>query len=241
MQKQEEKEGSVSFVEKSSVAFVEKSSVSFVEKSCVEFVEELASNAPVPGGGGASALVGAIGIALGNMVGSLTLGKPRYADVEADVLELKRQADTLQTHLLELVERDAQVFEPLSRAYKMPNTTPQEQAEKTHIMQTCLRECCAVPLEIMQCCADAIDLHGQFAQKGSAFAISDIGCGVICCKAALQAASLNVFVNTKLMTDRSYAEATNKRAQELLDSCINKADVIFDDVRSFCLFDSAVS
>ena len=78
---------------------------------CNEFVEVLASKAPVPGGGGASALVGAIGTALGNMVGSLTVGKKKYADVEDEMWELKKKADELQKDLLHLIERDAEVFE----------------------------------------------------------------------------------------------------------------------------------
>ena len=90
---------------------------------CNEFVEVLASKAPVPGGGGASALVGAIGTALGNMVGSLTVGKKKYADVEEEMYALKAKCDTLQKELLALVEKDAEVFEPLSKAYGMPRNT----------------------------------------------------------------------------------------------------------------------
>ena len=202
----------------------------FIDKSCTEFVEELASRAPVPGGGGAAALVGAIGTALGNMVGSLTVGKAKYADVEADVIELMRRADALQASLLELVERDAEVFVPLSRAYGMPTETEEQQAEKAQVMEACLRECSAVPLEIMQRCAEAIDLHAEFAKKGAAIAISDVGCGVICCQAALQAASLNVFIDTKAMKDRIYAEETNAAANELLDTYCDRADAIFADV-----------
>ena len=87
---------------------------------CNEFVEVLASKAPVPGGGGASALVGAVGTALGNMVGSLTVGKKKYAEVEDEMWELKKKCDELQKDFLRLIERDAEVFEPLSKAYGMP-------------------------------------------------------------------------------------------------------------------------
>ena len=99
---------------------------------CNEFVEVLASKAPVPGGGGASALVGAVGTALGNMVGSLTVGKKKYADVEAEMYELKAKCDRLQAELLALVERDAEVFEPLSKAYGMPRATGEGREGKSH-------------------------------------------------------------------------------------------------------------
>jgi len=204
--------------------------MAFIDTSCSEFVEALASKAPVPGGGGASALVGAIGMALGSMVGSLTVGKPVYAAVEVDILALMTQAEALQARLLELVERDAEVFMPLSCAYRMPKDTDEQKAEKARVMEICLQECSAVPLEIMECCAQAIDLHARFAEKGTAIAISDVGCGVICCKTALQAASLNVFINTLSMADRAYAEEINAQADALVSTYTVKADSIFADV-----------
>ena len=102
----------------------------FSTSTCTEFVEVLASKAPVPGGGGASALVAAVGTALGNMVGSLTVGKKKYADVEDEMWELKAKCDQLQKDFLRLIERDAEVFEPLSKAYGMPRETEEEKAEK---------------------------------------------------------------------------------------------------------------
>ena len=108
----------------------------FSTSTCTEFVEVLASKAPVPGGGGASALVGAVGTALGNMVGSLTVGKKKYADVEDEMYELKAKCDQLQKDFLRLIERDAEVFEPLSKAYGMPKETEEEKAEKARVMET---------------------------------------------------------------------------------------------------------
>ncbi len=204
--------------------------VNFSKLNCDAFIEALASKDPVPGGGGASALVGAIGTALGNMVGSLTLGKQKYADVQEDIILLKKKADALQAEFLSLMERDAQVFEPLSRAYGMPRETEEEKAERARVMAQALKDCCEVPLEIMRACCQAIDLHEEFAQKGTAIAISDVGCGVICCKAALQAASLNVFINTKSMTDRQMAEGYNQEAFDMLGGYTVKADKIFEKV-----------
>ncbi len=199
----------------------------FTQLSCGDFIGVLASKSPTPGGGGASALVGAIGMALGNMVGSLTLGKKKYADVQDTVIGLKEKADALQAELLNLVERDAEVFEPLSRAYGIPKDDPQRPAA----MEKCLRDCAEVPFGIMECCCSAIDLHKEFARVGAAIAISDVGCGVACCKAALMAASLNVFINTKSMADRAHAEVLNRSAEELLVKYTALADEIYGDVR----------
>lgn len=204
----------------------------FTKSSCEEFVDVLASKAPVPGGGGASALVGAIGMALGNMVGSLTVGKKKYADVEADIIALKEKATALQGEFLRLVEEDAKAFEPLSKAYGMTRATEEEKAEKARVMAIVLKEACAVPMEIMEKCCEAIDVIEEFAAKGSALAISDAGVGVVFCKAALLGASLNVFINTKSMEDKEYAASLNEKADKMITDYSKKADEIFATVNA---------
>jgi formiminotetrahydrofolate cyclodeaminase len=202
----------------------------FVKGSCEDFVKVLASKAPVPGGGGASALVGAIGSALGNMVASLTVGKKKYADVEEQMYLLKSKSDRLEQELLELVVKDAEVFEPLSKAYGMPDETPEQQAEKSKVMEAALKVACSVPLEIMRKCCVAIELHREFAAKGSSLAVSDAGVGVAFCKAALQGASLNVFINTKAMQDKEYVTKINGEAKSLLSKYEVMADEIYASV-----------
>lgn len=204
----------------------------FTKGSCEEFVDVLASKAPVPGGGGASALVGAIGMALGNMVGSLTVGKKKYADVEADIIALKEKATALQADFLRLVEADAEAFEPLAKAYGMPRETEEEKAEKARVMAIVLKDACAVPMEIMEKCCEAIDVIEEFAAKGSALAISDAGVGVVFCKAALLGASLNVFINTKSMADKEYAASLNEKADKMIADYSKKADEIFAAVNA---------
>ena len=192
----------------------------FSTSTCTEFVEVLASKAPVPGGGGASALVGAVGTALGNMVGSLTVGKKKYADVEDEMWELKAKCDQLQKDFLRLIERDAEVFEPLSKAYGMPRETEEEKAEKARVMEIVLKDACC----------EAIELIVEFGAKGSKLAISDAGVGAAFCKAALKGASLNVYINTKSMADREYAEELNKKADAMLEKYTKIADETFESV-----------
>ena len=198
----------------------------FVDKTCTQFAEELSSKAAVPGGGGASALVGAIGIALGSMVGNLTVGKKKYADVEEHILTMMNKAAALQTELLRLVDEDAVVFEPLSKAYGIPKDDP----TREKVMEDALRLACTVPMDIMRLSAKAIEMHDEFAKKGSVLALSDAGVGAIFCKAALQGASLNVFINTKYMTDKGYAGSIESEATALLDKYCALADEIFDSV-----------
>ena len=196
--------------------------------SCREFVTVLASDAPAPGGGGAAALVGAIGTALGNMVGSLTVGKKKYADVQEEILALKAKCDALQTELLNQVEQDEINFLPLAKAYGIPKDDP----NRDKVMEEATIIACSTPMQIMELCCEAIDCIKVFADKGSRLAVSDAGCGAVCCKAALQAASLNVFINTKSLKNREVAEEMNAKAIGMLDKYCALADEIFESVRA---------
>ncbi len=199
---------------------------------CDEFVAQLGSGAAVPGGGGASALVGALGTALGNMVGSLTVGKKKYASVEAEMYGMMGRCETLEKELLALIERDAQMFEPLSKAYSLPHDTDEEKAEKDKVMEQALKDACVVPIEIMEKCAESIDLIDEIAEKGSALAVSDAAAGAVFAGAAMQAAGLNVYINTKSMRDRACAGELNAKADDLLAGYPAKADLTYEKVLS---------
>ena len=196
--------------------------------SCEAFLEDLAGSAPAPGGGGAAALVGAAGAALGNMVGSLTVGKKKYAAVEADILILNRRAVALRKRLEGLVQADADAFAPLAAAYKLPKETPEQQAHKAAVLEAALEGACAVPLEIMSACCEGIALAAEYAEKGSVMAVSDAGCAALFCKAALQAAGLNVSINTRLMADKAHAAALNAQADAMLAEFVPQADQIYE-------------
>lgn len=196
--------------------------------TCREFVKVLASDAPAPGGGGAAALVGAIGTALGNMVGSLTVGKKKYADVQDEIIALKAKCDDLQKQLLDQVEADEINFLPLAKAYSIPKDDP----TRDKVMEEATIIACSTPMKIMELCCEAIEAIKVFAEKGSRLAVSDAGCGAVCCKAALQSASLNVFINTKSLKNREVAEEMNKKANGMLDKYCAMADEIFATVRA---------
>ena len=197
-------------------------------ENCRTFVSVLASDAPAPGGGGAAALVGAIGTALGNMVGSLTVGKKKYADVQDEILALKAKCDDLQKQLLDQVEADEVNFLPLAKAYGIPKDDP----NRDKVMEEATIIACSTPMHIMELCCEAIDAIAVFAAKGSRLAVSDAGCGAVCCKAALQAASLNVFINTKSLKNRDVAEEMNSKANQMLSKYCALADEIFNEVKA---------
>lgn len=195
-----------------------------------DFLTELSSKAPVPGGGGASALVGAAGCSLGTMVGNLTLGKKKYADVQEDIHELIIKSEKLKEELLELINEDAKAFEPLSKAYGLPKETPNEIAYKDEVMEKALYEASVVPLNIMKKIYEMILLHDEYAAKGTKIAISDVAVGVVFCKSALLGASMNVFINTKSMKNHDTAKKLNDEANKLIAYGSAVADRIFNQI-----------
>ena len=184
-----------------------------MNRSCRDFAAVLASGEPTPGGGGASALCGAVGAALCGMVASLTTGKKKYAAVETEIQELLKRTNALQNELLDQAAADAEGFLPLRRAYGMPKDDP----AREDTMQRAAETACAAPLRIMELCADALDAAGRLADIGSRLAVSDAGCAAAILRGALEAASLNVLVNTKTMTDRAAAQRLNGRCLALLE------------------------
>ncbi len=199
----------------------------FENLTCRDFCDRLSSSAPTPGGGGASALAGALGAALGGMVASLTLGKKKYAQVQQDMERLSACTKALSDRFLELVEEDARAFSPLAEAYRLPKETPEEQAHKARVMEQALYQASLPPLEMMRTARQTLDLLEELAQKGSALALSDVGVGAALCRGAMQGAILNLIINASSMTDRKRAEELEAEARGLLQEGLKKADEIY--------------
>lgn len=200
------------------------------DKSVKDFIEVLAGDEPTPGGGGASALVGAIGTALGNMVGSLTEGKLQYYEVEEDMERLIDRSEELEAEFLELMEDDERAFQNLMTAYKMPHATELEKAKRLAVLTAAKSAACQPPLRIMHKCCEAIDLCAEYAEKGNRNALSDAGVGVLFCKAALQGASLNIYINTSTLADEEYADKLNAEADQMIAEYTVKADAVYEEV-----------
>ncbi len=199
----------------------------FTKQSCEAFADALASKASVPGGGGAAALVGALGTALCTMVGNFTVGKKKYAAVEAEVQAIMEQAEALRAKLMAQVEADAAAFEPLSKAYGISKDDP----SRGEVMERCLRSAAAVPMEILRLCCQAIELHQKMLDRGSVLMISDVGTGVLFCQSALYAAGLNVQINTKSMADRAYAAALDREAEQRMAAYGHMATAVYEEVK----------
>lgn len=180
--------------------------------SCERFAEELAAKKSVPGGGGAAAFVGALGAALCSMVGNYTVGKAAYAAVEDDVQGLLQRSAAVCDRLLDLVEEDARAFEPLARAYAIPRDDP----ERERVLEAATMSACHAPLEMMRQICVVVDLLKGMAEKGSTILQSDVACGAILCRGALEAAAVNVYVNSGSLKDRVFAESIECECDDML-------------------------
>ncbi len=201
-----------------------------LEKKFTDFTEELSSAKPVPGGGGACAAVGAFAAALGMMVANLTAGKKRYADVEEEVMEILARLKTTRNELIILADKDAEAFEPLSKAYWLPKGTEEEQKEKERIMEAALYEASRIPLEIMETVLKTMRDLEFLGEKGSRLAVSDVGVGILFAQAALEGASLNVFINTRLMKNRDRAKELNRKADVMIQEGRKQKEKVYEDV-----------
>ena len=201
-----------------------------VQASCVGFVDETFSKAPVPGGGGVAALDGALGTALGGMVCNLTTGKKKYAQYEEDIQRIMNEAEALKNRLLELIDEDAQNFFPLSKAYGLPKNTEEEKKIKEETLQKCLKVAIQGPVDIMKVCHDEIKLQEELVEKGSMLAISDVGCGVLLLKGAMQSGWLNVVVNLNSITDEKYVADLRAELVPLMDEGCRICDEVYEKV-----------
>lgn len=196
------------------------------KQSCIDFTANLASKAPVPGGGGASAFIGAIGTSLCAMAGNLTVGKKKYSQFDAENTEIIKKAEELRIRFLELIEEDAAAFEPLSKAYSIPKSDP----DYVRIMSEATLNACMPPYHTMKCCCEAIDLLDRILNKCSVLMISDVGCGAVAVKAALESAAVNVFVNTRSMSNDENVIELEADVEQMLLTYKDKAQAVIDNV-----------
>ena len=192
-----------------------------------EFTKELSSGAPVPGGGGASALMGAVSASLCSMVGNLTSGKKKYVEYQQDIERIITEAVSLNERMLALIEKDAEAFEPLAKAYSIPKEDP----GRDETLEKALYEAAMAPLEIVKCSAQVSALIKELVVKGSRLAISDVGVAASACEACAKGAAMNVYINTKLMKDRETAAQLNSETIALVDEVCAVSKAAYDEVK----------
>ena len=201
------------------------------DKTIQIFLDELASKSATPGGGSVSALMGAQSAALISMVCNLTIGKPKYAEVENEMRALLQKAESLREKLMSLIKADIDVFNELMEAYGLPKETDDEKAIRTEAIQVVLKDATEIPLECARACVKAIELSRYAAQNGSLGVISDAGAAVMAAYSGLKSAALNVYINTSSLKDRRFAEAKLSELEVILKDVDVNVEAVYQLVK----------
>ena len=192
------------------------------------FLTELASGAPTPGGGGASAVCGGIAAALGSMVGNLTSGKKKYAEYQEEIEATIAKCGALVKEFEALGKKDEEVFAPLAKAYSIPK----EQEGRDEILEAVLKDASTAPYEVVVKANETAKILERLAVIGSRLAISDVGVAAAACDTAAKGAAMNVYINTKLMKDRSYAEDLNVQTIKTVEEVDAKCAAVYEGVKN---------
>lgn len=197
-----------------------------IEKSCAVFSAELASPAPVPGGGGAAALLGALSAALCAM--AATLSRSRAKEPAAEALEqIAARAEALRLQGLALIDADAEAFLPLSRAYSLPKDAP----GRADTLRRLSMEAAGTPLAMLRLCGETAELLEELMEKASSLLLSDVGCAASVCRAAAECAAMNVWVNTRGYRDDPEASAFERETDGLLAGILRRTEAVANTVR----------
>lgn len=202
------------------------------DKPLQVFLDELASKAPTPGGGSAAALIGAQSAALTGMVCNLTVGKPKFAEVEADMRALLTKSESLRERLTAMIQADVDVFNRLMAAYGLPKESDEQKAARSEAIQAALKEATEVPLACAELCAEAVALSRIAAEKGNPGVISDAGVAAMTAYAGLKSAALNVYINAGSLKDKSFAESKLSELEALMQGAEEAVEEIYGIVKA---------
>ncbi|NOS74938.1 MAG: cyclodeaminase/cyclohydrolase family protein [Methyloglobulus sp.] len=196
------------------------------------FLDELASKSATPGGGSAAALMGAQAAALVSMVCNLTIGKPKFAEVEAEMQEVLGKAEALRSELTNLIQADIAVFNQLMSKYGLPKDTEEEKAQRSAAIQDVLKAATDVPMQCVHACAKVIQLSKIAAEKGNPHAVSDAGAAVMAAYGALKSSALNVYINAGSIKDTIYIEAQLAELEQVTQGIEQVVDSIYQTVKA---------
>ena len=193
-----------------------------------QFLEQLSSSAPTPGGGGASALIGAISCSLCSMVANLTTGKKKYAQYQEKIEYYIELLQKKNSELVADIQKDADAFAPLAAAYSLDKATP----GYDEIMEKATLDAATAPLEITRDIYSLVPIIEDMAVMGSRLAISDVAVAATAAIAALEGAVMNIFINTKSLKDREAAKAMNEEALHMVKNGKERLGKVYDEIRA---------
>jgi formiminotetrahydrofolate cyclodeaminase len=196
-----------------------------------KFLDELASEQPTPGGGGAAAVMGAVGAALVSMVANLTIGKKNYEAFDEELKEARAKAEALRAELTAAINEDVDAFNAVMGAYGLPREGDEQKAARAAAIQAALKQATDAPLRAVKACHEVIKLSAIVADKGNVNVISDAGVAALAANAGLRSAALNVYINAKSIKDREFAEIRLGEVNALTDLAAVKTEEVYAVVR----------
>ncbi len=196
-----------------------------------KFLDELASEAPTPGGGGAAAIMGAIGAALVSMVANLTIGKKNYEAFDEELKAINAAAEKVRAELTAAIDEDVVAFNAVMGAYGLPREGDEQKAARAAAIQAALKQATDAPLRAVKACHEVIKLSAVVAGKGNLNVISDAGVAVLAANAGLRSAALNVYINAKSIKDREFAEIRLGEVNALTELAAQKTEEVYSVVR----------
>ena len=201
-----------------------------IDMTVTDFTNLLASDAPAPGGGSTAALEGSLGIALTHMVGSLTLGKPKYAEHEEFIKELITESNRIKEQYISVIDRDTEAFNDISAVFSMPKNTDEEKEARKAAMQKGLKGATKTPFEMMSLALESLKLTEKAIGKTNTSAASDLGVASLSLKAAVQGAWLNILINIGGIKDEAFVNEYKGNGEKILKESMEIADKIYNEI-----------
>jgi methenyltetrahydrofolate cyclohydrolase len=201
-------------------------------QSIQAFLDELASKSATPGGGSAAALMGAQGAALVSMVCNLTIGKPKFAEVDTEIQVVLEQAESLRAQLTDLIKADIDVFNRLMSKYALPKESDDEKATRSAAIQDVLKDATEVPLQCVHACAEVIRLSKIAAELGNPGAVSDAGAAVMAAYGGLKSSALNVYINVASLKDKAFVEIKLAELEQVTKNIEQLVDTVYQIVKT---------
>ena len=201
-----------------------------IRMNLIDFANETASESVAPGGGSISAYMGSLGVALGTMVANISAGKRGWEEQVSFFSEWAEKGQKLKDDLLKLVDEDTRAFDEIMKAFGLPKNTDEEKKLRSEAIQEATKYACEVPLRTMSAASNALVMLEPMIEKGNQNSVTDAGVGVLCVRAAVQGAYLNVLVNAKGLKDVSFAQHVIEEAKQILAKTNLKADELVKKV-----------
>lgn len=201
-----------------------------IRKTLSEFADETASESPAPGGGSISAYAGVLGVSLGTMVANLSAGKPGWDDKIDFFSDTAERGQNIKNRLLSLVDADTAAFNKIMEAVRLPKSSPEEVAIRQEAIKNATIGAVEVPLMVMRTCAEAIPLIKEMAEKGNPNSVSDAGVGILCLRAAIYGAFLNVKINCSGFDYPDFVEKSLSEGYEILQKANHSEKEILEIV-----------